>query len=187
MASLLLSIDEVEGRTTAISHYTSVGSGPVTTLREKVFCVLGTNHPAISYSPVQSLKFTPKHISALTINIRIYEAQRNIYRPLDANHAKIGLWFKLTLHKCVGELDDEYVYVVYSPSLEHHRFDLGFRKMISAIELTHYEVFEPLFVKLATDTTANDDDGDGDVDDGANDGIDGDVDSDGQPDPPSTP
>ena len=79
MASLLLTIDEIEGKMTAISHYTSVGSGPVTTLREKVFCVLGTNHPAISYSPVQSLKFTPKHLSALTINIRMYEAQRNIY------------------------------------------------------------------------------------------------------------
>lgn len=149
--SLLLSIDEVEGKMTAISHYKSVGSGPVTTLREKVFCVLGTNHPALSYSPVQSLKFTPKHLSALTINIRIYDEQRNIYKPLDANHAEIGLWFKLTLTQCNNDEGAfEYVYVVYSPSMEHHRFDLGFTKMISAIELSHYEVFEPLIVQLIT-------------------------------------
>ena len=162
MASLLLTIDEVEGRMTAISHYKSVGSGPVTTLREKVFCVLGMNHPAISYSPVQSLKFAPKHLSSLTVNIRNYEAQTNIYKPLDANHAKIGLWFKLTLTQCVGDEVPEYVYIVYSPSMEHHRFDLGFKKMVSAIELTHYEV-------LTTGTT---DDGDGGVDDGGDDGID---------------
>ena len=60
-------------------------------------------------------------------------------------------WFKLTLTQCVGDEVPEYVYIVYSPSMEHHRFDLGFKKMVSAIELTHYEV-------LTTGTT---DDGDG--------------------------
>ena len=101
-------------------------------------------------SAVQSLKFTPKHLSALTINIRMYEAERNIYRSLDENAAKIGLWFKLT---SVAHCDDEFEHDVsytLSPSLEHHRFDLGFRKMVSALELTHYEVFEPLIVKLVT-------------------------------------
>ena len=40
------------------------------------------------------------------------------------------------------------MFLTLSSSLEHHRFDLGFRKMVSALELTHYEVFEPLIVKL---------------------------------------
>ena len=64
-------------------------------------------------SAVQSLKFTPKHLSALTINIRMYEAERNIYSSLDEieNAAKIGVWFKLT---SVAHCNDEFEHVSYT-------------------------------------------------------------------------
>ena len=42
----------------------------------------------------------------------------------------------------------EHVYVVYDPTRPINRFDLGFRKVATAIELTHYEIFEPLKVTL---------------------------------------
>jgi hypothetical protein len=46
----------------------------------------------------------------------------------------------------------EHVYVVYDPSRPFNRFDLGFRKVATSIELSHYEIFEPLKVTLVTPT-----------------------------------
>ena len=37
----------------------------------------------------------------------------------------------------------ENVYVVYDPTRPFNRFDLGFRKVATSIELSHYEIFEP--------------------------------------------
>ena len=37
----------------------------------------------------------------------------------------------------------EHVYVVYDPSRPINRFDLGFKKIASSIELTHFEFFAP--------------------------------------------
>ena len=67
---LLLSIDEIEGNTTAISqHIPSTGvGGPRTTLREKVYCVLGANN--YLHTPVHTQSFNPRHISALTLQLR---------------------------------------------------------------------------------------------------------------------
>ena len=42
----------------------------------------------------------------------------------------------------------EHVYVVYDPTRPFNRFDLGFRKVATSIELTHYEIFEPLKVTI---------------------------------------
>ena len=89
--SLLLSIDEVEGNTTAISHV-STGS----TLREKVFCVLDGN---LNYDrPVHTQSFNPRHLSALTLNLRTYNATQNVYTNYSGQ--KVGLWFKLTTDDC---------------------------------------------------------------------------------------
>jgi hypothetical protein len=46
----------------------------------------------------------------------------------------------------------EHVYVVYDPARPLNRFDLGFRKVATSIELSHYEIFEPLKVTLVTPT-----------------------------------
>lgn len=89
--SLLLSIDEVEGNTTAISH---VRTG--STLREKVFCVLDGN---LNYDrPVHTQSFNPRHLSALTLNLRTYDATKNVYTNYSGQ--KVGLWFKLTTDDC---------------------------------------------------------------------------------------
>ena len=92
--SLLLSIDEVEGNTTAISHV-SIG-GPVSTLREKVFCVLDGS---LNYDrPVHTQSFNPRHLSALTLQLRTYDATQNVYTNYSGQ--KVGLWFKLTTDDC---------------------------------------------------------------------------------------
>lgn len=138
MDSLLLTIQEIEGDVTAISHHESVNTGPVTTLREKVFCVLGTNHPKLTYSPVHTYHFTSRHMSMLTFQIRAYDRMANTYTPY-SGASKIGLWIKLFTDDC-GKTSVEHIYCVYNPLIEHNRYDLGFRKSIHAIELTHYEI-----------------------------------------------
>ena len=88
--SLLLSIDEVEGNTTAISHHTG------STLREKVFCVLDGN---LNYDrPVHTQSFNPRHFSALTLRLRTYDPTLNVYTNYTGE--KVGLWFKLTTDDC---------------------------------------------------------------------------------------
>ena len=54
----------------------------------------------------------------------------------------------------------EHVYVVYDPTRPFNRFDLGFRKVATSIELTHYEIFEPLKVPSITSFMLDDGDGD---------------------------
>ena len=138
--SLLLSIDEIEGNTTAITFQQPNGPGPVTTLREKVFCALSTNYPSQIYSPLHSCSFTPKHLSALTINSRQFKHNTNTYERFIA--APIALWFKLKVSKCNSDTNDnfEYVHLVYDPQVEQNRFDLGFRTLAHKIELIHYEI-----------------------------------------------
>jgi hypothetical protein len=142
MDSLLLTIDEIEGNVTAISHHASVNAGPVTTLREKVFCVLGVNHPSL-YSPVHTYHFNSRHLSMLTLQIRAYDPISNTYVPY-SGPAKIGLFIKLFTEDCVNKVHSaEHIYCVFNPLVEHNRYDLGFRKSISGIELTHYEIYNP--------------------------------------------
>ena len=95
---LLLSIDEIEGNTTAISqHIPSTGvGGPRTTLREKVYCVLGANN--YLHTPVHTQSFNPRHISALTLQLRTYNPTLNVYTNYTGQ--KVGLWFKLTTDDC---------------------------------------------------------------------------------------
>jgi hypothetical protein len=143
MESLLLTIEEIEGNLTAISHHTSVKSGPVTTLREKVFCVLGPNQPQQIYSPVHTQHFNSRHLSMLTLQIRAYSRKTNTYVPY-WDQPKIGLWFKLYTDDCVNNTP-EYVYCVYNSDVDHNRYDLGFRKSINAIELTHYQILGKKF------------------------------------------
>jgi hypothetical protein len=107
---LFLSIDEVDGNTVAISHHRSVGAGPVTTLREKVFCVLGAND--YKHVPVHTQSFNPRHLTALTLKLRTYNPTTNTYvdypatttstatPPVTTNSPKIGLWFKLVTDDC---------------------------------------------------------------------------------------
>jgi hypothetical protein len=97
---LYLSIDEIEGNTVVISHHTSVGAGPVTTLQEKVFCVLGANN--YRHTPVHTQSFSPRHLSKLTLHLRTYNAVTNTYNllPATTNSSKIGLWFKLVTDDC---------------------------------------------------------------------------------------
>ena len=94
-----LSIDEVEGNTTAISHYTSTGAGPRTTLHEKVFCVLdvGGDYPNL-HKPVHTQNFSPRHLSALTLHLRAYNQFTSTFVPYSGS--KVGLWFKLTTDDC---------------------------------------------------------------------------------------
>ena len=136
--SLLLSIDEIEGNTTAITIQQPNGSGPVTTLREMVFCALSTNYPTQIYSPIHSCSFTSKHLSALTINIRQFDQATKTYTPYTSS--PIALWFKLTVAKCHSDTSDnfEHVHLIYDPQVEQNRFDLGFRTMAHKIELIHY-------------------------------------------------
>jgi hypothetical protein len=95
---LFLSIDEVDGNTVAISHHTSVGAGPVTTLQEKVFCVLGAND--YRHTPVHTQSFSPRHLSALTLKLRTYNPTTNTYVAYPATSPKVGLWFKLVTNDC---------------------------------------------------------------------------------------
>jgi hypothetical protein len=98
MNPILLSIDEVEGNTTAISHHASVGAGPLTTLRENVYCVLGASN--YLHTPVHTQSFNPRHLSALTLKLRTYNPATNTYVDYPANSPKVGLWFKLVTDDC---------------------------------------------------------------------------------------
>lgn len=93
---VLLSIAEVDGNTTAISHHDSVGAGPRSTLHEKVFCVLSASNPI--REPVHTQSFNPRHISALTLQLRKYDPTLNVYTNYTGQ--KVGLWFKLTTDDC---------------------------------------------------------------------------------------
>lgn len=85
----------------------------------------------------------------LTFQIRAYDPITNTYVPY-SGVANIGLWFKLTTDDCVGTgfYPVEHIYCVYDPLIEHNQFDLGFRKFINTIELTHYEIFGTIKVVL---------------------------------------
>ena len=95
---VLLSIAEVDGNTTAISHHTpSTGvGGPRSTLHEKVFCVLSASNPI--RDPVHTQSFNPRHMSALTLQLRTYNPTLNVYTNYTGQ--KVGLWFKLTTDDC---------------------------------------------------------------------------------------
>ena len=90
--TILLSIDEIEGNTTAISHNVN------TTLREKVFCVLGSSN--YLHTPVHTQSFNPRHLSALTLKLRTYNPTTNTYVDYPATSPKVGLWFKLVTDDC---------------------------------------------------------------------------------------
>ncbi len=96
MKPLLMTIGEIEGNTTAISHYTSTGAGPRTTLHEKVFCVLGDSN--YLHTPVHAQSFSPRHLSALTLHLRTYDKWTNTFVPYSGS--RVGLWFKLTTDDC---------------------------------------------------------------------------------------
>lgn len=93
---VFLSIAEVEGNTTVISEY--VGAGPRTTLHENVFCVLSASNPI--HLPVHTQSFSPRHLSALTLQLRNYDPTTNTYENYPATSPKIGLWFKLITDDC---------------------------------------------------------------------------------------
>jgi len=108
----LLSIGELEGNTTVISHYdrrhvivgtgtsavsVSTGAGPHITLHEKVFCVLDFGGINLS-KPVHAQSFSPRHLSALTLNLRTYDQWTNTFVPYSGS--RVGLWFKLTTDDC---------------------------------------------------------------------------------------
>ena len=97
MKPLLMTIGEIEGNTTAISHYTSTGAGPRTTLHEKVFCVLDIGDLGLS-KPIHAQSFSPRHLSALTLNLRTYNQFTNVFEPYSGS--RVGLWFKLTTDDC---------------------------------------------------------------------------------------
>ena len=98
-ASVFLSIGEVDGNTTAISHYTSNGAGPRSTLHEKVYCVLRLPNLGSSWgSPIHTQSFSPRHLSALTLHLRTYDQWTNTY--VDYTGPNVGLWFKLITDDC---------------------------------------------------------------------------------------
>ena len=144
MEPILLSIDEVEGNTT------TVVLGTQEQIREKVFCVLGTW--GYCHTPIHTQAFTPRHLPAITLTLRRYDPVTERFLPLDDTHAKIGLWFKIHTMDWkdwkYSTLQIEHVYVVYDPMRAYNRFELGFRKLATLIELSHYEVFEPFHVTL---------------------------------------
>ena len=141
MEPILLSIDEVEGNTTTVVLSTQEQ------LREKVFCVLGTW--GYCHTPIHTLAFTPRHLPAITVTLRKYDPTTGMFHPVADTNAKVGLWFKFHTEDCEDNtLQIEHVYVVYDPMRASNRFELGFRKVATSIELSHYEFFEPLVVCL---------------------------------------
>ena len=92
LAPLLLSIDEVEGNTTTIVH------NATETLREKVFCVLGTLEYV--HTPIHTHTFTPRHLSSMTVTLRTYDTATGTFKPVATNTAKVGLWFKIQTEDC---------------------------------------------------------------------------------------
>jgi len=95
---VFLNIAEVEGNTTAISEHVTTGAGPRTTLRENVFCVLSARDPI--HLPVHTQSFSPRHFSALTLQLRAYNSTTNTYENYPTTSPKIGLWFKLVTSDC---------------------------------------------------------------------------------------
>jgi hypothetical protein len=93
MEPILLSIDEVEGNTTTIVHNTTQQ-----TLREKVFCVLGTL--GYVHTPIHTHTFTPRHLSAMTVTMRKYDPASGTFKPLAADTSRVGLWFKIQTEDC---------------------------------------------------------------------------------------
>ena len=94
MEPILLSIDEVEGNTTTIVHNLGTDTNPHNvTLREKVFCVLGTL--GYVHTPIHTHTFTPRHLSALTVSLRKYDSATGTFKPVNTATAKVGLWFKI--------------------------------------------------------------------------------------------
>jgi hypothetical protein len=108
MEPILLSIDEVEGNTTTIVHNPQIVlNGNVTTivhnttqqtLREKVFCVLGTL--GYVHTPIHTHTFTPRHLSAMTVTMRKYDPASGTFKPLAADTSRVGLWFKIQTEDC---------------------------------------------------------------------------------------
>ena len=93
MEPILLSIDEVEGNTTTIVH-----NATQHTLREKVFCVLGTL--GYVHTPIHTHTFTPRHLSAMTVSLRKYDPTTGTFKPVATTTAKVGLWFKIQTEDC---------------------------------------------------------------------------------------
>lgn len=93
MEPILLSIDEVEGNTTTIVH-----NATQQTLREKVFCVLGTL--GYVHTPIHTHTFTPRHLSAMTVTLRKYDPATGTFKPVASTTAKVGLWFKIQTEDC---------------------------------------------------------------------------------------
>jgi len=105
MEPILLSIDEVEGNMTTIVHNPQImQNGAVVhsttqqTLREKVFCVLGSL--GYVHTPIHTHTFTPRHLSAMTVTMRKYDPASRTFKPLEANTSKVGLWFKIQTEDC---------------------------------------------------------------------------------------
>ena len=92
-AAVLLSIDEVEGNTTTIVH-----NATEQTLREKVFCVLGTL--GYVHTPIHTHTFTPRHLSSMTLTLRTYHTATGTFKPVSTDTAKVGLWFKIQTEDC---------------------------------------------------------------------------------------
>ena len=90
---ILLSINEIEGNTTAIQY-----TKQKTILREKVFAVLNNDTMPNMLHPVHAQSITPRHISALTIELRTYDHELNAY--VDYTGSKVALWFKITTDDC---------------------------------------------------------------------------------------
>ena len=144
MEPILLSIKEVEGNTTTVVLSTQEQ------IREKVFCVLGAW--GYCHTPIHTQAFTPRHLPAITVTLRRYDPNTKMFLPLANTNAKVGLWFKIHTEDWKHRtLHIEHVYVVYDPMRASNRFELGFRKLATLIELSHYEFFEPLVVTLVTD------------------------------------
>jgi hypothetical protein len=108
MEPILLSIDEVEGNTTTIVHNpqivlngnttTIVHNTTQQTLREKVFCVLGTL--GYVHTPIHTHVFTPRHLSSMTVTLRKYDPASGTFKPVATDTSKVGLWFKIQTEDC---------------------------------------------------------------------------------------
>ena len=109
-APTLLNIDEIEGNMTTIVHNATHES-----LREKVFYVL-SNYGNV-HTPIHTQTFTPRHLSALTVTLRRYDAATGTFTSGDdtsgdtcgddnssdepiVNPPKVGLWFKIQTEDC---------------------------------------------------------------------------------------
>ena len=104
MEPILLSIDEVEGNTTTIVHNPQIVQNAIVhsttqqTLREKVFCVLGTL--GYVHTPIHTHVFTPRHLSSMTVTLRKYDPASGTFKPVAIDTSKVGLWFKIQTEDC---------------------------------------------------------------------------------------